>query len=279
MKTLKSIWIFLLVLYTTSVIAKEKMVDFQNYQIHFKKAGKGEPKVIIEAGLGSGYDAYDTLLSAISEITTVGAYDRPGLGESSRSPSPRTLPVYVEELKKLLEKEKVNPPYILVGHSFGGLIIRYYANIYGDEVIGLIFIDPTPEGWVGYFKKTHSSEEIEKFNVALDPEKNQSTGVTKEEWKQIEYNCKLAEKIEVPMNIPIRLLSATKYFEGHQKIGYHPEDMTVWAEMQAGSYMNSNKNSKHIITDKSGHSIQLTEPELIINSIKELIEIDRSKNK
>lgn len=254
----------------------ERMVFFNDFQVHIKETGQGQPTVIIEAGLGSGLDFYDTLQTAISKLTTVLSYDRPGLGKSGKSPNPRTLPVYIDELKSLLETERIHPPYILVGHSLGGLIARYYAYKYPEEIVGLVLIDCLHEDWFEYIRTTHSNEEVEMFNKAIDP--NQSTGVTKEEWEQFEYNCELIKEIEIPQHIPIRIITATQYGKDQQALGYHPEDMKVWAKMQA-SYMNNTKNAKQIITDKSGHSIHLTEPELIINSIEEIIVINRNNIK
>ncbi len=252
----------------------ERMVDFGAYQVHIKEAGKGQPTVILEAGLGSGSDDYDTLQTAISKFTKVVLYDRPGLGESSESPNPRTLPVYVSELKELLRTEKIDPPYILIGHSLGGLIMRYYAYKYPEEVVGLILIESTPEHWFDYFRSTHSDEEINKFNMALDPDSNGSTGTTRKEWEQFEMNCQLIKETDIPQDIPIRIISSAKYSDEHEAIGYHPEDMNVWAEMQA-SFVNNSYDAEQIITVNSGHSIHHSEPELIIKSAEELVVMNR----
>lgn len=254
--------------------AQDRIVNFDEYQIHIKETGKGKPTVIIEAGLGSGLDDYQMLQKAISPLTRVVSYDRPGLGESTKSPNPRTLPNYTNELKLLLQKENIKPPYILVGHSLGGLIVRYFAHKYPNEVVGLVLIDCLPDGWIDYLKSTHSKEEIEKLNKVINPELNNSKGVIKEEWQEFQYNCDLIKGIQLPKDIPIRVITAIQYGKDQKALGYHPEDMQIWAQMQA-KFMANSTNAKQIITDKSGHSVQLTEPELIIDAIKELVEINR----
>ena len=258
--------------------AQERLVTFDEYQIHIKETGKGKPAVIIEAGLGSGYDVYNALQTAISPLTKVVSYDRPGLGESGKSPNPRTLPNYVNELRLLLQKENINAPYILVGHSLGGLIMRYYAYKYPNEVAGIVLIDCIPEGWLNYLMSTHSKEEIDKLNRVIDPELNHSEGVVKEEWQEFKNNCELIKGIQLLKHIPIRVITAIQYGEDQKALGYHPEDMQIWAQMQA-NFMSTSTNAKQIITDKSGHSVQLTEPELIIDAIKELVEIGVGKMK
>jgi pimeloyl-ACP methyl ester carboxylesterase len=274
---------FVLILTITGLVscnskAQERMVYFDEYQIHIKETGKGKPTVIIEAGLGSGYDAYDTLQTALSPHAKVVSYDRPGLGESGKSPNPRTLPNYVNELRLLLEKEDIDPPYILVGHSLGGLIVRYFAHKYPNDVAGLVLIDCIPEGWFSYLMSTHSKEEIEALNKAIDPELNNSKGVTQDEWREFQNNCELIKGVRLSKHIPVRVITAIQYGEAQKALGYHPEDMQIWAQMQANSMSNST-NAKQIITDKSGHSVQETEPELIIDSIMELVGLYRKNDK
>ena len=281
MKRIKTALKFVVFLTITGLLscnskAQERMVSFDEYQIHINETGKGKPAVIIEAGLGSGYDAYDTLQTALSLHTKVVSYDRPGLGESGKSPNPRTLPNYVNELRLLLEKEDIDPPYILVGHSLGGLIVRFYAHMYPVEVAGLVLIDCIPEGWFSYLMSTHSKEEIERLNRVIDPDLNNSTGVTQDEWREFQNNCELIKGIRLSEDIPIRVITAVQYGEAQKALGYHHEDMQVWAQMQANSMSNST-NAKQIITEKSGHSVQETEPELIIDAIIELIKINRKK--
>lgn len=253
----------------------ERMVVFNDYQIHINETGRGKPTVIIEAALGSGLDSYDDLQAAISRLTRVVSYDRPGLGSSNASPNPRTLPTYISELRLLLEEENIHPPYILVGHSLGGLIVRYYAHQFPGEVVGLVCIDCIPDDWFEYIRTTHSDEEVEMFNRVLDP--HQYEGVLKDEWEQFEYNCELLRGLEIPRNIPTRIITATQYGKDQQALGYHPEDMTAWANMQA-EMINNVKDSEQIITENSGHAVQLTEPELIIDAVRELVEIHREKS-
>ena len=108
-----------------------------------------------------------------------------------KSPNPRTLPNYINELRLLLQKEGIEPPYILVGHSLGGLIIRYYAHKYPNEVAGLVLIDCIPDGWFNYILSSHSKEEIKDLNRVIDPELNNSKEVIKEEWQEFQKNCDL----------------------------------------------------------------------------------------
>ena len=176
----------------------------------------------------------------------------------------------------LLKKKNIKPPYILLGHSLGVNIIRYYTNQFQDEVVGLVLVDGCPDNWFDYFKANHTKEEVQMFEGVMDNYKNQLTGVPKEEWEQEEHNMALMLGIEILPDIPVHIITSTRYTEMHSQVGYRPEDMTAWAKLQARLIKNV-KDGKQIITKKSGHDIQNTEPELIIEAARELIEINRKK--
>ena len=249
-----------------------RMISFGDYKLHVIVNGTGEPAVIFEGGLECSTKLYDKLRIPVSEFTRAVSYDHAGIGYSTRSPDQRTLPNYVNELCRLLRKEEIYPPYILVGHSIGGFIIRYFAHIYPNDVAGLVFIDMPPDDWFNYIRTTHSPEDLLMFNKIFDPDLTDTyKGVGKEELKMYEYNTALLEGIKIPHHIPVRMVTSIKYYSWTKEKGYHPEDMIIWAEMQA-EVLEGVPDSKQIITEKSGHFIQGSEPELVIDAIKELVD-------
>jgi pimeloyl-ACP methyl ester carboxylesterase len=81
----------------------------------------------------------------VARTTRACSYDRAGLGWSESRPEPRTSENMVKEMHTLLVNGKVNPPYVLVGHSFGGALVRLYAQSYPDEVSGMVLVDSAPD--------------------------------------------------------------------------------------------------------------------------------------
>lgn len=121
-----------------------QMVDVGGYSLHLHCVGEsepGEPTVIIEAGSGSVGLMWALVQSEISRSARVCTYDRAGLGWSEPGPMPRTASLVVHELRTLLAGANVEGPYVLVGHSLGGIFVRVYQNKYPDEVAGLILVD------------------------------------------------------------------------------------------------------------------------------------------
>ena len=110
--------------------------------LYLFEMGLGEPTVLFEAGIGATHLNWRSIQEAIAQLSCTVSYDRCGLGWSSRCRSARTPGNIAEELHQMLNRAGVKPPYVLVGHSFGGLVMRRYALLYPGEVAGVVLIDP-----------------------------------------------------------------------------------------------------------------------------------------
>jgi pimeloyl-ACP methyl ester carboxylesterase len=122
--------------------ASGELVDVGGYRLHINCIGNGSPTIILDA-LGAGSSAsWGLVQPQIAQSTRVCAYDRAGAGWSERGPKPRDMNQQVRELHALLGGARVDGPYVLVGHSYGGRIARVYAKAYPREVVGMVLIDP-----------------------------------------------------------------------------------------------------------------------------------------
>ena len=112
-------------------------------QIEYAQLGHGSPVVVFENGLGAFMHSWNQVFSEIGAQTTVFAYNRPGYGDSDPVSSPRDGAHIVDELRALLRSRDLAPPYVLVGHSLGGLYMQLFARKYPGEVAGLVLVDST----------------------------------------------------------------------------------------------------------------------------------------
>jgi len=125
--------------------APGQLVDVGGYKMHIHCIGQGSPTVILDAGLGDFSVTWKKVLPAAAQTTRVCSYDRAGYGWSDPSPTPRTASRMAEELHTLLVSAGIEGPYVLVGHSLGGLLVRVYTRNYPDEVVGMVLVDSTHE--------------------------------------------------------------------------------------------------------------------------------------
>lgn len=114
-------------------------------RLHAERHGTGRPVVVLEAGMGTSRSSWGAVVPLVAERTTVVAYDRAGLGRSPPDPGPRDLDRLAADLLDLLAALGEGP-FVLVGHSWGGPIVRCAAAARPELVAGLVLVDPSDEG-------------------------------------------------------------------------------------------------------------------------------------
>ena len=122
-----------------------KLVDAGGPQLHVRCTGSGSPAVILESGAGDFSFVWALVEPGVAKFTRVCSYDRAGYAWSDAGPKPRTLAQLVYELHAVLASAGVQPPYVLVGASLGGLIARTFAATYPSEVSGMVLVDGAHE--------------------------------------------------------------------------------------------------------------------------------------
>ena len=125
-----------------------KFVDLETHRLHLQDEGRGSTTIVLESGLMSTVLSWNETQRELAESYRVVTYDRAGLGWSDPGPMPRTAERIVDELHSLLECAAIPPPYVLVGHSFGGLTMPLFAARYPEQTAGVVLVDPVvPAEW------------------------------------------------------------------------------------------------------------------------------------
>ena len=235
------------------------MPDFVRVGDHHLRVlsqGQGTPSVVFES-FGPAYlEHMNRVQPAISEITTTFNYDHAGHWFSEPGPKPRDARKIAEELHQALNKAKVAPPYVLVGFSFGGPYIRVFADKYPDEVAGMVFVDPSQESFMKWM-----NEEWEMFNVLTPVQKAAQT-----EWGCHWDSLNQATEAKLPQ-VPITLI--TGMMKTHHPFQRHYLPYKLKAHQE---WLSNYQDVNHIISTNSAHAVPLSEPELIIDAIKEMIQ-------
>lgn len=250
-------------------------INVGGYQLSFQSFGTGQPTVVFVNGIEDGAESLANLAHQIQHFTRAVIYDRAGLGQSDPAPGPRTIQDAVIDLHALLQTAQLPGPYLLVGHSFGGLIARLYAAQYPREVVGLILLDvPHPELALRELQLLPPPSPHEP--AALTTFRNTITA----EWSNPFSNCEgfdiAASAAQVLAsghlgNLPLVVITAGK---DEWEEGFPPEIARAleqdWMHMQQ-ELLGLSTNSTHIIASESTHAIQECQPDLVIDVIHQLV--------
>lgn len=226
------------------------------------KRGDQSPAVILEGGFGAGIGSWTTVQAEIAKFAQVVSYDRAGLGQSEPGPKPRTAKQIALELHTALQAAGIKPPYVLVGHSFGGPYIRVFANMYPHEVAGMVLIDPSQETFDEWMK----ARPEQKANEArLNEDLTRATQGVRDESASVSATFEQARATKVPPGIPVILLTAM--LDPDMPI----ETRRMW-EQKHQEWIEKIPGGRHIRAEKSRHLIQADEPKLVIEAIRQVVE-------
>ena len=234
-----------------------------NRNVEFAMTRHDTPPVVFENGLGGRMEWWEKVLPAISNDTTTFAYNRPGYGNSDPVATSRDGLHIVDELRALLRNSGLKPPYILVGHSLGGLYMQIYARRYPEEVSALILVDSThPQQIDGDGALEKQSFLVRGLLGVL------VTGTAKDELDLLAQTGKQVLDLPTFSGKPIFVLSASKPLDEKSTVA---DDANAKRKDIARLY----PGSKHIWVD-SGHAIPLEKPEAVVAAIREALLLSHS---
>ena len=292
----------------TPVEAKEtfykgKLIDIGSHRLHIHCTGEGSPTVVFDSGIGGFSLEWSKIQKRlVKNNLKVCSYDRAGYGWSDSGPKPRTTARITKELKTLLTQANVPGPYLLVGHSFGGFNIRYFASEYPRLTAGLVLIDSShPQQFNTDEFKTIKSKIIKPRNNASGFRVNIiqpiiAKNFPKENKRVARILMSTNKSLKTLLNeldsmetSAIQLAVHSNYIQYEFPVVIITRGMRVWSNDRLGDRKeqqwiklqyeleNISSNSSHYFAYKSGHAIHLDEPKLVTNKI--LLVIERSRNK
>lgn len=239
--------------------------------VSYRDYGEGRPAVVIISGMSVLKDSYLGLQRRLGRKTRVISYDRPGIGDSTPNSEPRTLDYIDKDLKALLQALNVPPPYVLIGHSLGGHIIRYYAVRHPGEVAGLVFLDAPHEDWFDYVRKTWSKEDADAYFRWWTPTNKDYAGTRLEEMLAYETNCAMIRGIKIPPDIPVLMFTASNYGHFRKSAAGLAEDRRNWAGLQT-SLLTDVKHKKHLVDMEFSHWLHQEKPDWVAGEIGAFID-------
>ena len=241
------------------------LVDVDGRQLYLTCEGESGPTVIMEAGGRGNSGSWRLVQPEVAQFTRVCAYDRAGTGYSESVAPNGTAQAIADELHSLLVTAGIDGPYVLVGHSLGGIIARVFADRHLSEIAGMVLVDTG-----------HGDPEV-RFQEVLTPE----------EWQRVRSVIRHDDQgFTLPGGLgllgpdlgdrPLVVLSA-----GRMQVSPLPADVVekldqVRLKMRE-ELLCLSLDSTHVIAEKSGHSIQNDQPDLVVEAIRQVVDAARSR--
>lgn len=273
--SLKMLLIWLAVTFNEQALANEQLIDINGTKLNTVEAGVGHFTVIFESGFGSDLRHWRKVAPTISKTNKVVAYSRAGHGKSEPVVNPRGVIGSLKDFEAMIEAKSLKPPFVLVGHSFGGHIIRGYAAKHPKKIAGLVFVDPANESLIKRLKIVDEAKTL----AFLDVFKNMVPTKYKAEeamLAQIDQTGVLPFNVTVP-DVPTVVLTSMKQ-EFPQFIIHSVAGKKIWRKLHAELFSQFS-NGKHIVTSESGHNIALHNPKMVINSIEYVLTLAQQNEK
>lgn len=235
------------------------VVQLDGRKVEIVEAGSGGPTVIFEAGLGNDWTTWDATASEVSQHARVFAYSRPGYGKSERTSAARTAKQIVEDLRTLLASREIAPPYILVGHSFGGAYMEYFAKAHPEEVVGVVLVDPRHRD----FSAKCDEAGISGCGIPASA----LPSMPKTDRDEVEAYAHVSEEITAAGQFgayPVRVLTAKVH-------SFNRDAWPLWESLH-GELATEAADGKQIFFPGVGHGIQDERPREVAAIILELVD-------
>jgi len=310
--------------------APGKLVNVGGYRLHIHCQGQGSPTVLIEAGANDCSLSWSQVQREVARFTRVCTYDRAGLGWSERRPHlperlnlsgrSRTAHNLVEDLHTLLARSCLEPPYVLVGHSLGGLLVRLYAHEHPDQVAGMVLVDAVheemflrypeafrrllqrgrkPMAWFLRLGEMSAAagllalaprlypqqllsiapeEARETYRGVMSADAKCLAAVREESGAVDDYHASVrAAHITSLGDIPLIVLShgqAQRVPGLSEEVNQQKEQAEQQMQVELAA---QSSRGKRIVAEKSGHLIQIDQPELVVDAIRQVVEAARHR--
>lgn len=220
------------------------VAQVSGHAVEIVETGTGDATVVFESGFGNDWRPWRQVASEVARHARVFAYSRPGYGRSDPSMDPRDAAHIVENLRALLVARGYSPPYVLVGHSFGGTYMELFAKAHPDEVAALVLVDPRHRDF---------SAACEEAGIAgcVIPD-SVVRSLPPVQIAELEAFAQTSDEIDAAGTFgshPVRVLTATSH-------GLGADGESLWVSM-LGSLADEAEDGEQIVYPGASHNLEV----------------------
>lgn len=263
------------------------------HRLHLNCQGEGAPTVVFDAGLGGSSLDWALVQPDVAAFTRACTYDRAGYGWSDPGPLPRDSQNVVSDLEQLLGNGSVPAPYVLVGHSLGGLVAQYFARQNAERIAGLVLVDATHEEQFRRLKAAVTAGRTARRTLVMSHGSNQVHEGLPEEVRRLagafsararslvvlqseaSYLFKAGRPTAASGELPDVPLVVISHRELPARAS--PRDAILassWMDMQR-DLLALTTRSRHVIAASDDHYVHIREPRLVVDAVRSVVEQHR----
>jgi pimeloyl-ACP methyl ester carboxylesterase len=244
------------------------LIDIGGRSLFVECRGSGSPTVVLEAGFGGSSDHWTGVLPELGRTTRTCAYDRAGLGASDPIPGVHDAGDEIADLARLLDRGRIQPPYVLVGHSYGGLLARLFARAHPDRTAGVVLVDAVGRDWV--------RRGLAAWPKSLHPELRRFWARPIDQGVDVRAGSVLGSGIRSLGDIPLVVITAAA--EREQYAGVPPQlyrlGVRLWRMMQT-ELAELSPDRAHVVALRSDHFVQGHQPLVVIRAVQAVVRAAR----
>jgi pimeloyl-ACP methyl ester carboxylesterase len=233
--------------------------------------GSGSPTVVLEAGFGANTRSWQDVQPELGRGTRTCAYDRAGTGNSVAPPGVRDARDEIADLRRLLARARVEPPYVLVGHSYGGVLARVFAHLYPSETAGLVLVDT--------MGRDGRRRQLAIWPRSQAPQIRRGVATTLMEGVDLAPGEAIASRVTGLGGMPLAVITAGRQDNfPRAPARLHRALKRLWDGMQ-DELAALSENSVHVVALASNHDIPSSrsgQPSVIVRAVQAVVGAARS---
>ncbi len=246
-----------------------QLLDVGGFKLFILCEGTGSPPVILDGGLGVSSYSWYAVQPAVAQFTMVCTYDRAWTGQSGVGPMPRNAEEIAKELHALVHNAGLHGPYVLAGQSFAGLYMQLYAAENPSDVAGLVMVDSIHPDLDARIEAILTPEQIKerRSDLELNEDKIRFADI-------LESDAQVKAAGKLP-DVPLIVLRHGVPFQFSP--GWPADRIEkLWTELE-NDIASKTTHSRVIVAEKAGHRIQVDQPQIVVDAIKDVVQQVRGK--